>query len=309
MIGYVVYLVVNPGIPMLRKIGLGHNASVFVVFFSVLFFSTYPIVKLVPTVSKEVENFQYYVPKVERYIKKKYREIRIKVKEKTGYELTNKYVFQGIDWARKGSTSILLDLPSYVASVLEWTFLVPLFIFFLLKDGEGFKRSFLRLVPNTFFEKFYHLVFQFNKKLGDYVFAKFVEASIVGIVITSGLLVMDIRFALLLGIIAGITNIIPYVGPVFGFAPALIVGLAEYGPGTTLGAIVILYLIANAIDIIFVFPILVSKVVDLHPLVVVLSVILGSQWLGIVGMVISIPVAASLKLILEEFFNEFYQSG
>ena len=88
--------------------------------------------------------------------------------------------------------------------------------------------------------------------------------------------------------------------------PALAWGIAEFGMSPTFGAILILYLVANTIDLAIVFPILVSKIVDLHPLVVVASVILGSQYLGIVGMVISIPLAASMKLVLLEIYFELY---
>jgi putative permease len=66
-------------------------------------------------------------------------------------------------------------------------------------------------------------------------------------------------------------------------------------------------MIANAIDIALIFPILVSKIVDLHPVLVILSVILGSQLMGVTGMVVSIPIAASIKLIVEEVYLEFYQ--
>ena len=69
----------------------------------------------------------------------------------------------------------------------------------------------------------------------------------------------------------------------------------------------LLYIIANAIDIFFVFPILVSKIVDLHPVLVVISVILGSQYFGIVGMIVSIPMAAAIKLIIIEVYEETYQ--
>jgi putative permease len=121
------------------------------------------------------------------------------------------------------------------------------------------------------------------------------------------LLILDVRFALLFGLLAAFSNIIPYVGPVIGFVPTLLFSLAEYGSGTTLGGIITLFVVANAIDIALVFPILVSKIVDLHPLTVVVSVILGSQWLGIVGMIISIPSAAAVKLIIQEVYKEIYQ--
>lgn len=307
LMGYVIYLIVYPAVPTLEKIGLNRTASIWLVFSSLIFFSTYPFVKIVPTVTAEIENVQYYLPKIERYVTKQYNDLREEVKERTSFEIGDKYFFQGLDWVRKTSTNLLLNVPKIIASVIEWVFLIPLIIFFLLKDGGAFKKGILKLTPNSIFERFYFLSHQFNKKLGDYIFAKFVEASIVGITITSGLLILNVRFALLFGLIAAITNIIPYVGPVIGFVPALLFALAEYGSGTTLGAIIMLFLIANAIDIALVFPILVSKVVDLHPLVVVVSVILGSQWLGMVGMIISIPFAAALKLIFQEVYKEIYQ--
>ena len=62
----------------------------------------------------------------------------------------------------------------------------------------------------------------------------------------------------------------------------------------------------NVIDIAIIFPILVSKIVDLHPVVVVMSVILGSQYFGLVGMIVSIPIAAAIKLIGVELYEEFY---
>ena len=307
--GYVIYLIINPAVPALEKLGLNRMSSILVVFTGLIFFSTYPFIKIVPTISSEVENIQYYVPKIEGLVTEKYKDLKIEVKERTSYEIDDQYFYQAVDWVKNTSGSVLLNVPNFLASFLEWIFLIPLIVFFLLKDGHAFKRSFLQLIPNSVFERFYHLSYQFNRKLGDYIFAKFVEASIVGLIITSGLLIMDVRFALLFGIIAAVTNIIPYVGPILGFVPAVLFAFAEYGYGTTSGAIITLFLIANAIDMALVFPILVSKIVDLHPLTVVVSVILGSQWLGIVGMIVSIPVAAALRLILDEIYKEVYQDS
>lgn len=307
LLGYVIFLIVYPAVPTIEKLGINRTGAIWFVFSSMIFFSTYPFVKVVPTVTAEVENIQYYLPKIERYVTTKYREFRYEVKERTSFEIGDKYFFQALDWVRARSTSILLNVPKLLASLLEWIFFIPLIVFFLLKDGKTFKRGILKLTPNSIFERFYFLSHQFNKKLGDYIFAKFVEASIVGVTITSGLLILNVRFALLFGLLSAVTNIIPYVGPILGFIPALLFALAEYGSGTTLGAIIILYLVANAIDIAIVFPILVSKVVDLHPLTVVVSVILGSQWLGMLGMIISIPFAAALKLIAQEVYKEIYQ--
>ena len=73
-----------------------------------------------------------------------------------------------------------------------------------------------------------------------------------------------------------------------------------------MGAILSLYAVANVVDIFFVFPFLVSKIVNLHPMIVAVSVIVGSHYMGITGMVISIPVVAAIKLIITEIYNEIY---
>ena len=169
--------------------------------------------------------------------------------------------------------------------------------------------QFLRIVPNNIVERAYYLYYQFNTKFGDYIFAKALEAVIVGTIITTGLLIIDFPFAFLLGIVAGVTNILPYIGPLLGFLPALIIGLVDQNPDTTLGAMLMLYLIANIFDLAFVFPVLVSKIVNLHPIIVVVSVILGSQFGGIIGMIISIPMAAFIKLLFEELYLELYGKG
>jgi putative permease len=169
------------------------------------------------------------------------------------------------------------------------------------------KKLLLSFTPNSIFERFYYVSYAFNRQLGNYFFAKFVEAFIVGAIITTGLYVIGVKYAFLLGFLAGLTNIVPYLGPILGAVPALLFGTIEYGISSqTLGAIGLLFLIANIVDIFFVFPFLVSKIVNLHPMIVAISVIVGSHYMGITGMVISIPLVAAIKLIVTEIYNEIY---
>jgi len=270
----------------------------------------YPVIMAVPAIKKEADNLQYYLPKFEKFARKKFSEIKARVNVPGFEKYGDRALDSGINLIKDGLKSAILGLPSILGTILEWFFLVPLFLFFLFKDGKNFKYSILKLVPNSIFERVYSLMHKFNKQLGDYIFAKFVEATIVGVIITTGLVIIDLRFAIILGLVAAITNIIPYVGPILGFVPAIIIGLIEYGGLTSqLGAVIVLYSLANAIDLGLVFPILVSKIVDLHPIIVVVSVVLGSQMMGIMGMVVSIPFAAAFKLLFQEFYFSIYPSG
>ncbi|MDO9181176.1 MAG: AI-2E family transporter, partial [Bacteriovorax sp.] len=216
-------------------------------------------------------------------------------------------IYQGLDELQKWSASVVVRIPNYLANLMEWIFIVPFFTFFIIRDSDSFKKTLLSFTPNVIFERFYYVIHVFNRQLGNYFFAKFVEAVIVGGIITLGLLIMDIKYAVILGFIAGVTNIVPYVGPFLGIVPAIVMGMMEYGmTSPTMGAVLILYAVANVVDIFFVFPFLVSKIVNLHPMIVAVSVIVGSHYMGITGMVISIPVVAAIKLIITEIYNEIY---
>lgn len=305
-VAYLASLVLSPFIPKLCKIGLSRNVSIVIVFLTSIFFTTYPVVKFVPSLVGETRKLQYYIPEIEKFVQTNYQKIKIQIEDRTGFDIGDKFIIETIEYSRKITTSFLLNAPNIVASFFEWLLLSPLFLFFILKDGATFKRTLLRLAPNFLFERIYYLFHQFNRKLGDYIMAKMIEASIVAIVITIGLVILDIRFSLILGLVAGVTNVIPYLGPFLGSIPALILVAVEHGFDPVFGAVLILYSVANIIDIAIVFPILVSKVVDLHPVIVVVSVVIGSQYFGIAGMIISIPFAASLKLLFQEIQKSLY---
>ena len=306
LISYITYLVVNPLVPTLMKFGFTKTWAVVAVFSGVIFFTVAPMVRYAPNLRVESERVEYYLPKIENYVRTKYYKSVNYIKEKTGIEIGDKVLVDSLIYAKDFSKKVIIAIPKVLANLLEWIFVVPLFLFFLLRDGRNFRKLLVSLAPNSYYERFYMLIHQFNKKLGDYIFAKFIEASIVGCIITVGLLFMDVRFAFLLGLVAAVTNIIPYVGPILGAVPGILLALAEYGSGGSFVAIVVLYSVANAIDLAIVFPLLVSKIVDLHPVTVVVSVIVGSQYLGLMGMIISIPSAAACKLILTEIHRSLY---
>lgn len=308
-LSFIFYLITAPLVPQLKKLGLSELISNILIVSTLLFFIIFPIVKSVPVIKNESTRLEQYLPKAEYYLKKYYFKAKDEIKARVNYSVNDQVVFDALESSKVNLKNLLLSLPNYLGSLFEWILLVPLFLFFFLKDGHQFKKLLLSTVPNPLFERFYFLTNQFNKKIGDYILAKFIEASILGVIITTGLLIVDVRFAFVLGLVAAITNIIPYVGPLFGSIPGIIVSLVEFGPTTDFYAVVIIYMAANLIDLAIVFPILVSKIVDLHPVIVVLSVILGSQYLGVVGMIISIPVAAAFKLILQEVYREMHPKG
>lgn len=309
LICYILTLILNPILLFIERYHINRNLSSAILVVIFLFATIYPVVKVTPVMVSELNNLEVYIPKVEHFLKASYASLQAFVEARSGYRLSNEYLLQTLDFVKDEISAFVLVLPKFLGTALELFFIVPLFLFFTLRDMRSFREKVTRLLPNKYFEKLYQLSFQFNRRIGDYILAKVIEASILGVIIFAGLFFMDIRFSLIFGILAAVTNIIPYLGPLFGSVPALIFIAAEYGLGTNFGGVMILYLIANAIDIAIVFPLLVSKIVNLHPVVVVGSVILGSQMIGITGMIISIPLAAAVKLLIDQVLKDVYDEG
>jgi putative permease len=306
-LAYILSLALTPVVNSLMNLRLSKTMSIVIIFVVLGVLIVLPLAKIIPMLSDESHNIQNILPKIEQYIMLQFQYLRDFVKLKSGHEINDSFVYQGLQELQGWSSGFVVKIPNILASLMEWIFLVPFFTFFIIRDSDVFKKMFLNFTPNIIFERFYYVMHVFNRQLGNYFFAKFVEAIIVGGIITVGLLVMGIKYAIILGFIAGLTNIVPYVGPFLGVIPAIILGMVEYGmTSPTMGGLMALYAIANAVDMFFVFPFLVSKIVNLHPMVVAVSVIVGSHYLGITGMVISIPVVAAIKLIITEIYNEIY---
>ena len=122
------------------------------------------------------------------------------------------------------------------------------------------------------------------------------EAVIVGLIVGTGLLILDFPFAILLGFFASLTNLIPYIGPIIGSIPVLLVALVNNYDPSQIFLVMGLFFFTQLIDSTVLVPILLARIVNLHPLTVVVIIIAGAQFMGILGMIISIPLVNALKV-------------
>jgi putative permease len=157
------------------------------------------------------------------------------------------------------------------------------------------------------FELALNLQYQINRQLSDFIRARLLEATIVGVVVWTGLALISFPYAILLGVFAGLTNLIPYIGPLIGAVPAVLIALVAYGDGVTILLVSVVYVGAQLIDNMIVIPFIVAKIVNLHPIIVVVVILIGAQSAGILGMIISIPVACIIKLTAEALYHHLLE--
>jgi predicted PurR-regulated permease PerM len=145
-------------------------------------------------------------------------------------------------------------------------------------------------------------ILDIGKRLRDYFSAKILESVIVGLICCIGFYLAGINGWFFLGVLAGLLNIVPYIGPVVGAIPAVIIAFIV-SPTTALFAIITV-VIAQLVDNLYLIPYMISGKVDVNPLLSVLLTLIFADMLGALGMILAIPVYIIYKVVLTEFYNE-----
>lgn len=176
----------------------------------------------------------------------------------------------------------------------------PILAYYLLKDHQAMRQRALQYVPAPFRGEAQAMMTEINRALNGFFRGQLVVSIFVGLFVYLGLFLLKIPYALFIGLIAGLFDIIPYFGPVLGFLPAAAFALLK-SPLTVLW-VLLLFAAANQIENGIISPKIIGDRVGLHPLVVIFAVLVGGDLLGILGMLIAVPVAATLRVVLEHFF-------
>jgi predicted PurR-regulated permease PerM len=186
----------------------------------------------------------------------------------------------------RGSVMALVGALSYV----PWLLLIPILAFFLLKDVASFRRSVLKALPHDGQLRGHRLFEELNATLAAYIRAQLLACLVVGGVCGLGFAVLGIPYPLLLGVLAGVLEFIPLVGPLLLAVLAAIIG-ALHAPILALWALGFLGVVRLIEDYV-IYPRLIGRRIQLHPLAVIVAVVIGAELDGVAGMFLAVPAAA-----------------
>lgn len=199
-------------------------------------------------------------------------------------------VWTGILGVGKGLSAVL--------SLLSYVFLTPILIFYLLRDWRDIERRLGELVPGPYRDRVLGFASEYDRLLARYLRGQLLAAGIVGTLTWLGFLIAGFPYALLLGVVAGVFNIIPYMGLVASLIPALIIALFSASPGVALLKILIVFAVVQVLDSSVIGPRVVGEAVGLHPVWVLLALAVSGYFFGFVGLLIAVPLAVLVKLLL-----------
>ena len=184
--------------------------------------------------------------------------------------------------------------------VLVYLFLVPLLVFFMLKDKLTLLKWGGSFIPKQrgLLDKLWR---EMQGQLGNYVRGKVLEIIIVGIATYLGFVIFGLKYAPLLAFAVGISVLIPYVGMVLVAIPVIIIGLVQWGAGPMFTYMLIVFFIIQGLDANLLVPLLFSEAVNIHPVAIIAAVLFfGNIW-GFWGLVFAIPLATLVKAIMNAY--------
>ncbi|BBI33031.1 AI-2E family transporter [Cohnella abietis] len=179
--------------------------------------------------------------------------------------------------------------------------LVPFIIYYMLKEGHKFPGAVLKFIPQRFHGEALPTLKEIDTSIGSFIMGKVITSLIIGTLTFCGYLIIDLPYPLLLGLVAAITNVIPYIGPLIAAVPTVIVALT-ISPVAALQVCVIIF-ISNQIESNLVAPKIMGKQLNVHPLTIMLLVIGVGAVIGPLGMIIVSPTYAILKIIILRIYN------
>lgn len=195
----------------------------------------------------------------------------------------------------KGLTSKAGSVISMVTSTVVVIITVPVMLFYMLKDGNKFVPSVQKYFSDKHGEEIANLLHQMNATLSSYIAGQAIECIFVAIATSVGYLIIGQPVAIVLGLVAGLANMIPYVGPYIGIAPALMVSIA-IAPKKIIWVIVVV-IIVQQIDGNIIYPNIIGKTLKIHPLTIIMLLLAAGNIAGIPGMILCIPFYAVIKTV------------
>lgn len=178
---------------------------------------------------------------------------------------------------------------------------VPFILFYMLKDGHRWPEVFFRYIPEEHEEAVKNTLKEMNWAIGSYIQGIFTVCLAVGILVYIGFIIIGMDYPLILAMFAMVTNVIPFLGPLLGAIPAVIVGLL-HSPFMLLKVVIVMVIVQQAENLL-ISPQVMGKKLDIGPLTVILVVLVAGRIAGFLGMILGLPTYVVLKIITNHIYN------
>ncbi|MGV0168880.1 AI-2E family transporter [Furfurilactobacillus sp. WILCCON 0119] len=305
--GFLFYML-NPLVKLLMKVRLGRvhinrTGATFIVVLTLVLLIVIGVLSLIPLLSNQVGQLISNVPHIAVQSQK---EITKYMGHSRFMQDSNvQHYVKGLEkslttWAQGFIKNLTNSLGSIVGTLTDVTITaitVPVILFYMLRDSEKFVPAVMRILPAKRETRITELLFKMSDTISQYIGGQVIECLFVGVFTSIGYMILGLPVGLLLGIVAGFCNIIPYVGPYIGITPAIIVSLI-LAPQKLIWVVVVV-IIVQQVDGNIIYPNIIGRSLKIHPLTIIILLLAAGHLAGIPGMILCIPFYAVIRTVVQ----------
>ena len=297
ILAFVITYVLEPAVEFLeKKLNFKRMSAFMIVYFVVMFVFIAMVLALIPEV---VNQFNSMIS----FIINHQGEIQLKVSKYIEHSHINisEIVYKLKEWFFRYIFSLLNSGISLIKAFFSIVFMTPIFLFLLMKDYRSLKMKLKLRILEADRRDIIIIMRNIDVVLGKYVKGKLIDCFLVGTLVYIIFSILGLKFALLFSFIIGLTNLIPYVGPVIGAIPACLFALLQ-SFNIFIGVLIAVVFI-QTLESVFLVPYITSKTVEIHEITTLLVLLIGGSLFGIIGALLAIPVYLVIKVIYEYYKN------
>ena len=307
VLGSAIAFLIQPAVMRRHSAGVPRVLAILIVFVGIIIALAGLVLLIVPLAVNEVRQLQVQLPTLAASAQDRLNSLQpIKV---FGIDVDLKDVTASVSSHLReyllGQFGNAVTLGLTALTTALQVLLMFIVAFLLALEAPAVRRDLRRFVPNDYrsdFDQIWRLV---RKMLYAYVRGQLIVAALIGVFSGIACAVIGLPDAVALGLIAGVTALIPYFGPFLGAIPAILVGLSV-SPESAL-VIGLLYVLISNVILNVVYPKIVGDAVKLPPILVIIALIAGFSWGGILGMFVAVPIAATLRILFDHIYPRLYE--
>lgn len=198
-----------------------------------------------------------------------------------------------------GITGFISTITSVILSIV----IVPFILFYLLKDGEKLPEYFVKLLPPRFRDDTREVLSEADKQLGAYIQGQLIVAFCIGVMVYIGFLIIGMDYALLLGVLAMVTSVVPYLGPAIAITPAAIIALVT--SPFMLVKLAVVWTVVQLVEGNLISPQVMGKTLYIHPITIIFVLLTAGSLFGIAGVILGIPMYALARVLVSHLYKLF----
>lgn len=304
----VLFYILHPFVSLLERKGVSRIVSIASIYIIVLGLFVFLAVTVIPIIKDQVnaliDNLPYFGHEIERAARK-FGESNVigRMQESLNIDFANIVKDSTMNFT-KSLSSVTGNVTGFLSTITEvvLTFvMVPFILFYLLKDGEQLPNHFLKFISEQRQPAAKRILDDMHYAISSYIRGQIIVSLFIGIMLFIGYLIIGIKYAVLLAILAMIVNIVPYVGPIIAITPALIIAFID-SPAMILKVIIVMMVVQLA-EGKFISPQVMGKKLDIHPITTIFIILTAGNLFGIMGIILAIPGYAILKVLVTHSYR------